>query len=57
VKKKVPPRKRAEKVEETADAISVDVDDVEDVGPDEVMARRRAAAAKRKPVEGGDVAE
>jgi small subunit ribosomal protein S2 len=52
IKKKVPPRKRAEKVEETADALSVDIDDVEDVAPEEVMARRREAA-KRKPAEGG----
>jgi small subunit ribosomal protein S2 len=57
IKKKVPPRKRIEKVEETPD-IGAEIDDVDvDVAPEEVMARRRAAAAaiKRKP--GGEVVE
>jgi small subunit ribosomal protein S2 len=52
IKKKVPPRKRIEKVEETAD-LGAEIDDVDvDVKPEEVMARRReaaAAAVKRKP--------
>jgi small subunit ribosomal protein S2 len=51
IKKKVPPRKRIEKVEETPD-IGAEIDDVDvDVAPEEIMARRKAAAAavKRKP--------
>ena len=54
IKKKVPPRKRIEKVEETQD-IGAEIDDVDvDVKPEEIMARRKeaAAAVKRKPAAG-----
>jgi small subunit ribosomal protein S2 len=54
VKKKTPARRRApEKSEEgdrVEDVVAAEVDDVEaDVSPEEFMARRRAALAKRKP--------
>ncbi len=53
VKKKAPARRRApEKVEDdrVEEVVAAEVDDVEgDVSPEEFMARRRAALAKRKP--------
>jgi small subunit ribosomal protein S2 len=53
VKKKAPSRRRTpEKVEDdrVEDVVAAEVDDVEgDVSPEEFMARRRAALAKRKP--------
>ena len=53
VKKKAPSRRRApEKAEDdrVEDVVAAEVDDVEaDVSPEEFMARRRAALAKRKP--------
>jgi small subunit ribosomal protein S2 len=53
VKKKAPSRRRVpEKVEDdrVEDVVAAEVDDVEaDVSPEEFMARRRAAIAKRKP--------
>jgi small subunit ribosomal protein S2 len=56
VKKKTPTRRRApEKLPEGAveEVVAAEVDDVEgDVSPEEFMARRQAALAKRKPTAG-----
>jgi small subunit ribosomal protein S2 len=54
VKKKAPARRRApekgEDIDRVEDVVAAEVDDVEaDVSPEEFMARRRAALAKRKP--------
>jgi small subunit ribosomal protein S2 len=54
VKKKTPARRRApekpEEIDRVEDVVAAEVDDVEaDVSPEEFMARRRAAIAKRKP--------
>ena len=57
VKKKAPTRRRTPEKSEDADlvenVVAAEVDDVEaDVSPEEFMARRRAALAKRKPAAG-----
>jgi small subunit ribosomal protein S2 len=61
VKKKAPTRRRApEKLPEGAveEVVAAEVDDVEgDVSPEEFMARRQAALAKRKPTVGGSTTE
>jgi small subunit ribosomal protein S2 len=54
VKKKAPARKRAAEkapdIEPVEEVVAAEVDDVEaDVSPEEFMARRKAALAKRKP--------
>ena len=52
VKKKTPTRRRPEKLPEgqVEEVVAAEVDDVEgDVSPEEFMARRQAALAKRKP--------
>jgi small subunit ribosomal protein S2 len=54
VKKKAPTRRRVpektDEVDRVEDVVAAEVDDVEaDVSPEEFMARRRAALAKRKP--------
>jgi len=60
VKKKTPTRRRApEKMAEgqVEEVVAAEVDDVEgDVSPEEFMARRQAALAKRKPTTGGAAA-
>jgi small subunit ribosomal protein S2 len=61
VKKKTPARRRTPEKSEDADlvenVVAAEVDDVEaDVSPEEFMARRRAALAKRKPNAGEPVA-
>jgi small subunit ribosomal protein S2 len=56
VKKKAATRRRPEKLPEgqVEEVVAAEVDDVEgDVSPEEFMARRQAALAKRKPVAGG----
>jgi small subunit ribosomal protein S2 len=55
VKKKTAARRRPEKLPETQveEVVAAEVDDVEgDVSPEEFMARRQAALAKRKPAAG-----
>jgi small subunit ribosomal protein S2 len=56
VKKKAPARRREpEKVEPVEEVVAAEVDDVEaDVSPEEFMARRKEALAKRKPAADAD---